>query len=81
MRAVRSWVSGIVMVMGSMALPLQGRAQQEASDTTKSLEARVDELDQQVRILQRLRELAAESPRRRRRIASRRRPTARTASA
>ncbi len=61
MRAVRSWVSGIVMVMGSMALPLQGRAQQEASDTTKSLEARVDELDQQVRILQRLRELAAES--------------------
>ena len=61
MRAVRSWVSGIVLVTGSMALPLQGRAQQEASDTTKSLEARVDELDQQVRILQRLRELAAES--------------------
>ena len=61
MRAVRSWVSGIVLVTGSMALPLQGRAQQEASDTTKSLEARVDELDQQVRILTRLRELAAES--------------------
>ena len=61
MRAVRSWVSGFVLVTGSMALPLQGRAQQEASDTTKSLEARVDELDQQVRVLQRLRELAAES--------------------
>ncbi len=61
MRAARSWVGGIVMVTGSMALPLQGWAQQEASDTTKSLEARVDELDQQVRTLQRLRELAAES--------------------
>ncbi len=62
MRAVRSWISGIVLITGSVALPLQGTAQQEASDSTKpSLEARVDELDQQVRVLQRLRELAAES--------------------
>lgn len=62
MRAVRSWLSGIVLISASAALPLPGAAQQEASDTTKpSLEARVDELDQQVRVLQRLRELAAES--------------------
>ncbi len=62
MRAVRSWVGGIVLITGSLALPLQGTAQQEASDTTtSSLEARVNELDQQVRVLQRIRELSAES--------------------
>ena len=32
MRAVRSWVSGIVLITGSVALPLQGTGQQEASD-------------------------------------------------
>ncbi len=62
MSAVRTLVSGIVLAAGSMASPLQGWAQQEASDSaTQAIEARVNELDQQVRILQRLRELAADS--------------------
>jgi phosphate-selective porin OprO and OprP len=60
---VRSWLSGIVLITGGVALPPQGMAQtQSAGDSSpKTLEERVDELDQQVRILQRLRELAAES--------------------
>ena len=63
MRAVRSWLSGIVLITGGVVLPPQGMAQtQSAGDSSpKTLEERVDELDQQVRILQRLRELAAES--------------------
>jgi phosphate-selective porin OprO/OprP len=69
MRAVRSWLSGIVLITGGVVLPPQGMAQTQSvgdsapqSDTVpKTLEERVDELDQQVRILQRLRELAAES--------------------
>ncbi len=69
MRAVRSWLSGIVLISGGVVLPPQGMAQtQSAGDSSpggdsvpKTLEERVDELDQQVRILQRLRELAAES--------------------
>ena len=63
MRAVRSWLGGIVLIAGGMALPSQGMAQtQSIGDTSaRSLEERVNELDQQVRILQRLRELAAES--------------------
>ena len=69
MRGVRSWLSGIVLIVGGVALPPQGMAQtQSAGDSSpktveepKTLEERVDELDQQVRILQRLRELAAES--------------------
>jgi phosphate-selective porin OprO/OprP len=58
MHAVRHWVSGVVLVAGSVAVVPQVVAQQEP-DT--SLQARVNELDQQVRILQRLRELAADS--------------------
>ena len=69
MGAVRSWLSGIVLISGGVVLPPQGMAQtQSAGDSSprgdsvpKTLEERVDELDQQVRILQRLRELAAES--------------------
>ena len=62
MSAVRHWVSGIVVAVGSVAVVPQIVAQQEgAADSTTSLEARVNELDQQVRILQRLRELAADS--------------------
>ncbi len=69
MGAVRSWLSGIVLITGGVVLPPQGMAQtQSAGDSSprgdsvpKTLEERVDELDQQVRILQRLRELAAES--------------------
>jgi phosphate-selective porin OprO/OprP len=62
MSPVRHWVSGIVVAVGSVALAPQIVAQQEgASDSTTSLETRVNDLDQQVRILQRLRELAADS--------------------
>lgn len=64
MSAVRYWVSGVVLATGSAAFVPQVGAQQEGTapdSTISSLEARVDELDQQVRILQRLRELAADS--------------------
>jgi phosphate-selective porin OprO/OprP len=62
MRAVRSWVSGIIVASGSVAVVPQAVAQQEGTTPdSASLERRVDELDQQVRILQRLRELAADS--------------------
>jgi phosphate-selective porin OprO/OprP len=63
MRAVRSWLSGIVLITAGVALPPQGMAQTQSQGdgAPRTLEERVDELDQQVRILQRLRELAAES--------------------
>jgi phosphate-selective porin OprO/OprP len=61
MHAVRHWVSGVVLAAGSVAVVPQVVAQQEPDSVPPSLQARVDELDQQVRILQRLRELAADS--------------------
>ena len=62
MRAVRTWVSGIILAWGSVAIVPQVVAQQEGTiPDSASLERRVDELDQQVRILQRLRELEADS--------------------
>jgi phosphate-selective porin OprO/OprP len=62
MRAVRIWASGIILASGSVAVVRQAMAQQEGTTPdSASLERRVDELDQQVRILQRLRELAADS--------------------
>jgi phosphate-selective porin OprO and OprP len=63
MRAVRSWFTGILLITGAVALPSPGAAQtQTTGDSSRpTLEQRVNELDQQVRILQRLRELAAES--------------------
>ncbi|HEY7614459.1 MAG TPA: hypothetical protein VH764_15770, partial [Gemmatimonadales bacterium] len=63
MGAVRRWLSGIVLITAGVALPPQGMAQTQAQGDSapRTLEERVDELDQQVRILQRLRELAAES--------------------
>src|SRR6478752_2264670 len=62
MRAVRIWVSGIILASSSAAVAPLAVAQQEGTTPdTASLERRVDELDQQVRILQRLRELAADS--------------------
>jgi len=63
MSAVRYWVSSIALATGSVAVVPQIVAQQEGTtpDSVPSLEARVNELDQQVRILQRLRELAADS--------------------
>ena len=62
MSTVRQWFSGIVLTMGSVAAVPQIVAQQAALDSgTPSLEARVEQLDQQLRVLQRLRELAADS--------------------
>ena len=57
MRGVRYWTSGFIVMVGTVAWAPQIVAQQDST----SLEARVNELDQQVRILQRLRELAADS--------------------
>jgi phosphate-selective porin OprO/OprP len=57
MRGVRYWTSSLIVTAGIVAWAPQIVAQQDST----SLEARVNELDQQVRILQRLRELAADS--------------------
>jgi phosphate-selective porin OprO and OprP len=57
MRGVRYWTSSLIVIAGTVAWAPQIVAQQDST----SLEARVNELDQQVRILQRLRELAADS--------------------
>lgn len=64
MSAVRRWISGVVV----LAIPIvvlvpQGQAQQveKPDSASASLEARVNQLDQQIRILQRLRELSADS--------------------
>jgi phosphate-selective porin OprO/OprP len=67
MSAVRQWVSGIAFTMGSLmvASPVVAQTAVSATDgvnvDTSSLESRVDALDQQVKILERLRELAADS--------------------
>lgn len=63
MGAVSHLVIGIILVTGSVAIAPQIVAQQETSTDSvqPSLEARVNELDQQLRVLQRLRELAADS--------------------
>jgi phosphate-selective porin OprO and OprP len=61
MIAVR-WISSLALLR-VVVVPLQATAQQASSSPTGSvsLEAQVNELDQQIRILQRLRELAADS--------------------
>jgi phosphate-selective porin OprO and OprP len=67
MSAVRQWVSGIALTMGSLVVapPIVAQTAVSATDgvngDTSSLESRVDALDQQIRILERLRELAADS--------------------
>ena len=62
MRSVRSWVSGILLVSGTVAVAPRALSQQEATTPdSASLQSRVDELDQKVRVLERLRELAADS--------------------
>jgi phosphate-selective porin OprO/OprP len=62
MRAVRYWVSSILLVAGTVAVAPRVLSQQEptTADST-SLQSRVEELDQKVRVLERLRELAADS--------------------
>jgi phosphate-selective porin OprO and OprP len=64
MTAVRRWVSGLVLAVVGVVVPRQSVAQQQGTtldSASPSLTARVDELDQRIRILQRLRELAADS--------------------
>ncbi|MBA3445527.1 MAG: hypothetical protein H0T58_11840, partial [Gemmatimonadales bacterium] len=63
MSSVRHWVGRVIVVQGIVGFAPQGFAQQAVlSDTSPlSLETRVDDLDQQIRVLQRLRELAADS--------------------
>jgi phosphate-selective porin OprO/OprP len=63
MGAVRQWVTGFISAYGIVGIAPQGFAQQAGTSHSSppSLEARVDDLDQQIRILQRLRELAADS--------------------
>ncbi len=67
MSAVRQWVSGIALTMGSLVVapPIVAQTAVSATDgvnvDTSSLESRVGALDQQIRILERLRELAADS--------------------
>ncbi len=61
MRLVQVRVSGLMLATLAVATAPQLSAQQNGSGGTPTLEERVDELDQQIRILQRLRELAADS--------------------
>ncbi len=61
MVSVRMRVSGLMMATLAVATAQHLSAQQNGSGGTPTLEERVDELDQQIRVLQRLRELAADS--------------------
>ena len=64
MSAVRHRVSAVVLAASSVAIVPRVIAQQDSTppdSVPPSLEARVDLLDQQIRVLQRLRELAADS--------------------
>ena len=68
MQTVRTWIAGVGLWLLSVGMTQQLSAQQHDGsidhlppDSSPSLAARLDELDQQVRILQRLRELAADS--------------------
>jgi phosphate-selective porin OprO and OprP len=62
MSAVRQWVSGFIIVAGTAAAAPRVMAQQEGTTPDSvPLAARVDELEQQIRVLKRLRELEADS--------------------
>ena len=62
MRAVRIWVSSMILAAGTVAVAPQAMSQQEATTPdSASLQSKVEELDQKVRVLDRLRELAADS--------------------
>lgn len=60
MSAVRNWVGVLTVAAGSVASVPQAVAQQGITPDT-TLASRVDDLEQQIRILQRLRELASDS--------------------
>ena len=69
MRRAQVWVNALIAVSLAVGVAPQVGAQQDAAAVAdagpdsggRSLEARVDDLDQQIRILQRLRELATDS--------------------
>lgn len=64
MSTVRRWVGNILVVTGGVVAAPRLVAQQpetKPDSVPPSLEARLDDLDQQIRVLQRLRELAADS--------------------
>jgi phosphate-selective porin OprO and OprP len=61
MRAVRYWVSSILLVSGTVAIAPRALSQETTTSDSASLQSRVEELDQKVRVLERLRELAADS--------------------
>lgn len=57
----KSWLFGGVVIVTSIALGLGGKVKaEEAGSTQKSIEQRFEELDQEIRILKRKRELEQE---------------------
>jgi phosphate-selective porin OprO/OprP len=62
MRGIRHWVSGFIIVAGTVGAARHAVAQQEGTTTDSvPLAARLDELEQQIRVLERLRELETDS--------------------
>ena len=62
MSAVRQWVGGFIIVAGTVTIAPRVMAQQEGTTPDSvPLAARVDELEQQILVLKRLRELEADS--------------------
>ena len=62
MSAVRHWVSGFTIIAGAVTVAPRVMAQQEGTTPDSvPLAARVDDLEQQIRVLKRLRELEADS--------------------
>ncbi len=62
MSAVRQWVGGFIIVAGTVTIAPRVMAQQEGTTPDSvPLAARVDELEQQIRVLKRLRELETDS--------------------
>ena len=62
MSAVRQWVGGFIIVAGTVTIVPRVMAQQEGTTPDSvPLAARVDDLEQQIRVLKRLRELEGDS--------------------
>ena len=62
MSAVRQWVGGFIMIAGTVTVAPRAMAQQEGTTPDSvPLAARVDELEQQILVLKRLRELEGDS--------------------